>query len=81
VQRGADSGWRAEYGNAQEGLPRSIRLISARPGAFDLQLALSQVELNPSLGDDVFLIRIPGSATPITLEELKTSGPLGTNGR
>ena len=56
-------------------------MISARPGAFDLQLALSQVEVNPSLADEVFLIQIPASATPITIDELKTSGPLGANGR
>ena len=74
-------GWRAEYGVFQDGLPRSIRLVSASPGAFDLQLALSQVELNPSLGDEVFRIQIPASAKPITLDELRTSGPLGTNRR
>ena len=74
-------GWRAEYGAFQEGLPRTIRLVSASPGAFDLQLVLSQVELNPSLGDEAFRLQIPGSAKPITLDELKASGPLGANGR
>jgi hypothetical protein len=74
-------GWRAEYGAFKDGLPRSIRLVSASPGAFDLQLALSQIELNPSLGDEVFRLQIPGSAKPITLDELKASGPLGANGR
>jgi hypothetical protein len=77
----AAPGWRAEYGNFKDGLPRSIRLVSAPPGAFDLQMALSQVELNPSLGDEVFRIQIPASATPIGLDELKRSGPLGANGR
>jgi hypothetical protein len=81
LRRGADSGWRADYGNFQEGLPRHIRLLSTRPGAFDLQMNLSQLELNPSLGAEVFAIQIPASATPITLDELKTSGPLGANGR
>lgn len=83
VQRG-DSGWRAEYGNFEAGLPQIIRLVGARPAssrAFDLQINLSQVELNPSLGPDVFTIQIPPSASPITLDELKVSGPLGTNGR
>ena len=81
LRRGGDSGWRAEYGDFQDGLPRHIRLLSARPGGFDLQMNLSQVELNPSLGPEVFAIQIPASATPITLDELKTSGPLGANGR
>ena len=81
LARGADSGWRAEYGNYQDGLPRGIRLTSVRPRAFDLKIDLSQVELNPTLGDEVFRIQIPSSAKPIALEELKASGPLGTNGR
>lgn len=81
LRRGGDSGWRAEYGNFQEGLPRQIRLLSARAGAFDLQMNLSQIDLNPALGPEVFTIQIPASASPITLDELKTSGPLGANGR
>jgi hypothetical protein len=77
----ADAGWRAENGNFQDGLPRNIRLVSARPGAFDVQLALSQVELNVPLGPEVFQVRIPASAQPISLDELKASGPLRANGR
>ena len=79
--RGAASGWRAEYSGFQDGLPRSIRLVSLRARAFDLSIALSQVELNPTLGDEVFRIQIPASARPISLDELKESGPLGANGR
>jgi hypothetical protein len=77
----AGQGWRAEYGNVQEGLPRTIRLVSGWPGAFDVTLVLSQVDLNPPLGVDAFRIRIPGTAKPITLDELKASGPLRANGR
>jgi hypothetical protein len=79
--RGTDSGWRAEYSNFQDGMPRGIRLVSVRPRAFDLTIALSQVELNPTLSDDVFRVQIPASAKPIALDELRASGPLGTNGR
>jgi hypothetical protein len=46
-----------------------------------VQLALSQVELNVPLGPEVFRNQIPPSARPISLDELKTSGPLGANGR
>jgi hypothetical protein len=77
----ADAGWRAENRNFQDGLPRNIRLVSARPGAFDVQLALSQVELNVPLGPEVFQVRIPASAQPISIDELKQSGPLRANGR
>ena len=56
--------------------PRSIRVTTAgnnRPkdAAFDLTLALSQVETNVPLGDDVFRIEIPPSAVPITVDELR----------
>ena len=81
VRPGADSGWRAEYGRFQNGLPRSIHLVSARNRGFDLQLGLSQVEPNAQLGPEVFRVQVPASASPITLDELKNSGPLGANGR
>jgi hypothetical protein len=80
-RRPAGNGWRAEYRKFQDGLARAIRLVSTSRGAFDLQLGLSQVELNPALGREVFRVEIPASATPITLDELKASGPLGANGR
>jgi hypothetical protein len=36
------------------------------------------VETNVPFGPDVFRLRIPPSADPITLDELRKSGPLGT---
>jgi hypothetical protein len=75
--------WRTEYRDHQSGLPRTIRVTSidrdsaARAGeAFDLQLVLSQVETNVPLDDAAFTIQVPKSATPISLEELRRSGPL-----
>jgi hypothetical protein len=72
----ADLIWRAEYRDFQNGLPRSIRVATAEmdrpPGeAFDLTLALSQVETNATLGAEVFRIDIPPSADPITVDELR----------
>lgn len=80
-RRPGANGWRAEYRNFQDGLARLIRLVSTSRGAFDLQFGLSQVELNMPLGPDVFRLQVPASASPITLDELKASGPLGANGR
>jgi hypothetical protein len=80
--------WRAEFREFVDGLPRSIRVMSldADGGlgqAFDLQLVLSQVELNTALDADVFRPHIPAAASAITLEELRRSGPFGpsSNGR
>jgi outer membrane lipoprotein-sorting protein len=77
----AGSEWRAEYADFQAGLPRTVHLVSAEKDRFDLRLALSQVELNASLAGDVFRIRVPPDAEPITLDELRRSGPFGAPAR
>jgi len=76
LRRGAD-GWRADYSSFDRGLPRTIRLVGTRPGRFDLQLELSQVELNVPLGAEAFQLQVPGSAETISVDELRRSGPLG----
>lgn len=68
--------WRAEYAGFVDGMPRTIRLVSADRNRFDLQLALSQVELNVALGADVFTPAVPRDYQPITLEQLRDAGPL-----
>jgi hypothetical protein len=40
-------------------------------------IRLSQVDVNQPLGDDAFRVEIPADAKPLTLEELRRSGPLG----
>ena len=73
--------WRAEYRDHQNGLPRSIHLTGGDPrlrseGAFDVTLELSQVETNVPLDPETFTIQIPTTAEPISLEELRRSGPM-----
>jgi hypothetical protein len=75
-RRGAD-GWRADYSNFDRGLPRAIHLVGTRAGRFDLELELSQVELNTPLGADAFQLQVPATAEAISVEELRRSGPLG----
>jgi hypothetical protein len=75
--------WRAEFLDRRDGVPRSIRLTSldliGQPSdAFDIQLSLRQVEINPLLGPEEFAVPVPQSAQPLTLDELRRSGPLGT---
>ena len=74
VRRGA---WRADYSMFDGNLPRTVRLVSERPGRFDLQLDLSQVELDVALGPEAFRLPQAVAAAPITLDELRRSGPLG----
>jgi hypothetical protein len=68
--------WRAEFRDFSDGLPRTIRLISTDSKRFDLRLALSQVETNVPLGSEAFTVMIPREATPITLDDLRSAGPL-----
>jgi hypothetical protein len=68
--------WRAEYREFVEGLPRTIRLTSLDEGRFDLRLSLSQVDVNTPLDAAAFELRVTGDADPITLDELRRSGPL-----
>ena len=82
AQHRAPAAWRAEYrefqiGSPSDGLPRAIRLTSADSKRFDVRLDLSQTEINTALGADVFRIERPSTVRPITLQELKESGPLG----
>jgi len=68
--------WRAEYGNFQNGLPHAIRLASTDTRRFDLRLALSQVDINVPLEAAAFEVKIPAATRPMTIAELRNSGPL-----
>jgi hypothetical protein len=68
--------WRAEYDDFEGGMPRTIRLVSADLRRFNLKLSLSQVELNVPLEPGTFRIQVPPGTTPISLDELRDSGPL-----
>ena len=59
------------------GLPRAVRLVSQPPGRFDLQMDLSQVDVNVAIAAEAFRFEPTGAPAPITLEELRQSGPLG----
>lgn len=69
--------WRAEYSMFESNLPHAVRLVSQPAGRFDLQMEFSQVDVNVTLAPDTFKLQPTASATPITLEELRQSGPLG----
>jgi hypothetical protein len=47
------------------------------PGATDLRIGLSQADLNVPLGAEVFRVKVPADALPISLAELRQAGPMG----
>lgn len=75
-------GWRADYADFAYDLPHTIRLTSDDGGRrFDLRLQLSQIAINPTLGPEVFALKIPPALSPITLEELRRAGPMAESTR
>jgi hypothetical protein len=60
--------------------PSRVRLqvaASDRTPASDVRLGLSQVEMNPQLGPEVFALKVPRDATAITLADVRSAGPIG----
>jgi hypothetical protein len=76
IRRGPTRTWRVDYRDFVSDLPRSVRLTSSDAPRLDLRLGLSQLEVNGVLDPATFRIRIPPGAAPITLDELRRSGPL-----
>ena len=68
--------WRAEYRDFENGLPHTLRPASPDTNRFDLRLALSQVDINVPLAPAAFEVKIPPGTRPITIAELRDSGPL-----
>ncbi len=61
------------------GVPRRVRLRQARASdrvALDIRLALDQIEHGVTLGDAAFSVDTPADAAPLTLDELRSAGPL-----
>jgi hypothetical protein len=73
------TGLDVELGPGTGPQPAYARLLSpdaSAGAAFDLTLRLSQVEVNAEVPAEAFTVRIPEKAAPITLDELRQSGPL-----
>ena len=72
------AGWQIEYPAWNDGFPQSVRLQSDQAAVMvDLTVGLSQIETNKDLEDAAFTVNVPGDADPITVDELRESGPLG----
>ena len=89
LQRGKPDGWfvragvrpalHVSYDANGRGLPSSLHLVTDDSGGSvsDLTIGLSQVSIDPALGSEVFSVKVPADATPISLKELREAGPLG----
>jgi hypothetical protein len=76
IRRGSTRTWRVDYRDFVRDLPRGIRLTSSDAPALDVRLGLSQIEVNGPLDPATLRVRIPAGTAPITIDELRKSGPL-----
>lgn len=74
---------RIVYADFAGGLPATIHIRSSAPTSdtrepvADITLRVSQLEVNTSIDPQAFEVRIPPSALPLSIEELRRAGPLG----
>lgn len=70
-------GWQLEYTIGPSQFPASVRLTSdAQLVPVDLTTAISQLEANVALDPVAFRADVPSDAKPLSLDELRESGPL-----
>jgi hypothetical protein len=70
-------GWQIEYVTGQSSFPQSVRLTSdMQTLTVDLTTGISEAEANIDLQAEAFQVNVPPNASPLTLEELRESGPL-----
>jgi outer membrane lipoprotein-sorting protein len=67
------------YADFASSRPATVRIRVTLPNAdgADLTLRLTDVDVNVPLPADVFKLDVPREALPITIDELRRSGPLG----
>jgi outer membrane biogenesis lipoprotein LolB len=79
-----DDSLSVEFANHEGVQPTRVTLRRAAGGTspgVDARLAVSQVEVNVKLPSEAFAVNVPSTAVPITIEELRSSGPLRESGR
>jgi hypothetical protein len=77
VRAGDAPGLRVDYQDVEHGQPRRIALRS-EPGAeprVSIVLRVEEAEVNRPLPASIFTVRVPDTAIPMSIEELRASGP------
>lgn len=74
-------GWLVEYKTFVGRWPSEIRVTAGGATPLDLRFTLSGVLVNVDLPDTTFVVSVPDHFAPMTLEELRSSGPLRDRGR
>jgi hypothetical protein len=75
----AKAAYTVEYPDASGERPSRVR-VRTGPGApvtADVSVGLSQVDINTDLDPATFEVEVPKDAVPITIDDLRATGPLG----
>lgn len=67
------------YADFASGLPSTVHVRTGEVA--DITLRVSQLEINTPIDPKAFEVNVPSDAIPLTLEELRRSGPLGEGAR
>ena len=78
VTRGLTGGLIVEYSDIQGDWPRALRITTdaTRTPAVSLSMTIDQVDINLPQEAAKFVVKVPPTATPMTLDELRAAGPL-----
>jgi hypothetical protein len=72
---------RIEYTGFGAATPGRVAIRSTSSVRIDLSVALDQIEVNGEIPASAFIAALPAGAQPLTLEQLRQSGPLGDRKR
>jgi hypothetical protein len=70
------AGWEIEYPPWRGMNPQEVRLRSTTDPVVDLSATLSQLETNTEIDAAAFDVIVPPGVAPVTLDDLRESGPL-----
>jgi hypothetical protein len=77
VRAAQRDGWQLEYTTSQSRFPATVRLTSdSQTVPVDLTTGISDLEANVDLDPAAFRVSVPADVQPLTLDELRESGPL-----
>ncbi len=68
--------WQIEYGAWSGQFPRTISLRAQMPVVVNLTALVSQIEANVAIPPEAFTVEASPGALPITLDDVRASGPL-----
>ncbi len=73
-------GWLVEYQMFSGRWPSTVHVTATGPTPLDLRFTVSQVNVNVDLPPTTFIATVPSHFQPITLEDLRSIGPLRDRG-